>query len=87
VEQALKKEDADRLVFEAADVLKRVEKMGDLSEPLLRLKQKLPQLAGLGAEPEKPTEEKKDRVAIAAQAEPRPRAKKTAVTAKKRRKV
>jgi len=27
--------------------------MGDLSEPLLRLKQKLPQLAGLGAEPEK----------------------------------
>jgi bifunctional non-homologous end joining protein LigD len=87
VEQALKRKDADRLVFEAADVLKRVEKMGDLSEPLLHLKQKLPQLAGLEVEPEKPAEQKKDRVAIAAQAEPRPRSKKTASAPKKHRKV
>ena len=48
VEQALKKKDAARLVFEAKDVLARVEKMGDLFEPVQKLKQKLPQLAGLG---------------------------------------
>src|SRR5450755_653981 len=48
VEQALKKKDATRLVFEAKDVLARVEKMGDLFEPVQKLKQKLPQLAGLG---------------------------------------
>jgi len=49
VEQALEKKDAQRLVFEAKDVLARVEKMGDLFEPVLKLKQKLPQLAGLAA--------------------------------------
>jgi bifunctional non-homologous end joining protein LigD len=48
VELALKKKDASRLVFEAKDVLARVEKMGDLFEPVQKLKQKLPQLAGLG---------------------------------------
>ncbi|HWZ81047.1 MAG TPA: non-homologous end-joining DNA ligase [Terriglobales bacterium] len=84
VEQALKRKDADRLVFEAADVLKRVEKMGDLSEPLRHLKQKLPQLAGIV--PEAPVTEKES-VSIAAQAEPRPRAKKTPAVPKKRRKV
>jgi bifunctional non-homologous end joining protein LigD len=47
VEQALNKNDAQRLVFEAKDVLARVEKMGDLFEPVQKLKQKLPQLAGL----------------------------------------
>jgi bifunctional non-homologous end joining protein LigD len=54
VEQALRKKDAGRLVFEAKDVLARVEKMGDLFEPVQKLKQKLPQLAGLavGAEEE-----------------------------------
>jgi bifunctional non-homologous end joining protein LigD len=50
VEQALKKRDADRLVFEAKDVLARVEKAGDLFEPVRKLKQKLPQLSGLAAE-------------------------------------
>jgi bifunctional non-homologous end joining protein LigD len=49
VEQALKKKDAARLVFEAKDVLARVGKMGDLFEPVLKLKQRLPQLAGLAA--------------------------------------
>jgi bifunctional non-homologous end joining protein LigD len=49
VEQALKKKDAARLLFEAKDVLARVEKMGDLFEPVLKLQQKLPQLAGLAA--------------------------------------
>jgi len=47
VEQALKKKDASLLVFEADQVLDRVGKMGDLFEPLLALKQKLPKLAGI----------------------------------------
>jgi len=47
VEQALKKKDAMLLVFEAGQVLDRVQKMGDLFEPALKLKQKLPKLAGI----------------------------------------
>src|ERR1700692_801204 len=47
VEQALKKKDASLLVFEAKDVLARVEKMGDLFEPVQNLQQKLPNLSGL----------------------------------------
>jgi bifunctional non-homologous end joining protein LigD len=50
VEQALKKKDADLLVFEAKDVLARVKKMGDLFEPVQKLKQKLPELKGLVTE-------------------------------------
>jgi bifunctional non-homologous end joining protein LigD len=46
VEQTLKKKNADLLVFEAGEVLERVSKMGDLFEPVLKLKQKLPKLAG-----------------------------------------
>jgi bifunctional non-homologous end joining protein LigD len=44
VETALKKKKSDPLVFEASDVLARVEKIGDLFAPLLKLKQKLPKL-------------------------------------------
>jgi bifunctional non-homologous end joining protein LigD len=44
VEKASKARAADQLVFEAADVLKRVKKLGDLFEPVLTLKQKLPAL-------------------------------------------
>jgi bifunctional non-homologous end joining protein LigD len=44
VEQALKKKDASRLVFEAGQVIARFEKMGDLFEPVLELKQRLPDL-------------------------------------------
>jgi bifunctional non-homologous end joining protein LigD len=47
VEQAFKKKDATLLVFEAGQVIKRVEKMGDLFEPVLTLKQKLPKLSGV----------------------------------------
>jgi bifunctional non-homologous end joining protein LigD len=71
------------LVFEAADVLKRVEKMGDLFEPVLKLRQKLPQLAGLGAGAEK----EEAGVALAAQAESRPRPKKSNTASRPRRKV
>ncbi len=47
VDHAFKKKDAKLLVFEAEQVLKRVEKMGDLFEPVLTLKQKLPKLPGI----------------------------------------
>jgi len=72
VERAFKKKDAGLLVFEAPQVVARFEKMGDLFEPVLELKQKLPDLkAAAAAEPE--------RIEIAAQAEekvPRSRKKK-----------
>src|SRR5882762_9831092 len=48
VERTLKKKDATLLVFESNQVLKRVEKLGDLFAPVLKLKQKLPKLAGIG---------------------------------------
>jgi bifunctional non-homologous end joining protein LigD len=44
VERAVEKDDADSLVFEASDVLKRIEQHGDLFAPVLELKQKLPEL-------------------------------------------
>jgi len=34
-------------VFEAEQALKRVEKLGDLFEPVLKLKQKLPRFTGI----------------------------------------
>src|SRR5260370_42580080 len=81
VEQALKKKDAERLVFEAKDVLARVEKMGDLFEPVQKLKQKLPQLAGLVGESDT-QKEADDNIGIAAQAEARPRPEKDKKTTK-----
>jgi bifunctional non-homologous end joining protein LigD len=48
VERALKKKDAGLLVFEARQVLERVEKLGDLFEPVRKLKQKLPELRRRG---------------------------------------
>jgi len=90
VELALKKKDASLLVFEAKQVLERVDKMGDLFEPVRTLKQKLPKLAGI--EEGKP-EPIKVGLEIAAQAAPtrkaaRPRTKTaSAPPKKKRRKV
>ena len=53
VEQMLKKKDASLLIFEAKHVLERVQKMGDLFEPVLTLRQKLPKLPGIKeAEPQ-----------------------------------
>lgn len=80
VESALKKKDPQHLVFESKDVLARVEKMGDLFAPVLTLKQKLPQLAGLAA-----SSEQEEATAIAAQADRRSRPKKAAT--RPRRKV
>lgn len=42
VKGALKKQDAGRLTFRCDEVLRRVEKHGDLFAPVLKLKQKLP---------------------------------------------
>ena len=42
LESALKKRDPDRVSFTADQTLKRVEKLGDLFAPVLKLKQKLP---------------------------------------------
>jgi bifunctional non-homologous end joining protein LigD len=44
LEAAVEKDDADSLVFEAPDVLRRIEQHGDLFAPVLKLKQKLPAL-------------------------------------------
>jgi len=64
VEHTLKNKDPQLLVFESHETLKRVDEMGDLFAPLLRLKQKLPNLASLGEQTAEPTES----VQIAAQA-------------------
>jgi len=62
LERAFKKKDADLLVFEAPQVVSRFEKLGDLFEPVLELKQRLPDLkATVAKEPE--------HVEIAAQAD------------------
>jgi len=49
VERALKKKDMNLLVFEARQVVARVEEMGDLFAPVLKLKQRLPDLKGVAA--------------------------------------
>jgi bifunctional non-homologous end joining protein LigD len=89
VERTLKKKDPELLVFESSQTIARFEKMGDLFEPVLELKQKLPDLkaAAVAREPAP--------VEIAAQADesrpaPKPVRKKAARKAavgKKRAKV
>src|ERR1700733_13500348 len=66
VERALKKKDASLLVFEAKQVVSRVEKMGDLFAPVLELKQRLPDLKGITAPA---AAEAKPTISIAAQGE------------------
>jgi bifunctional non-homologous end joining protein LigD len=68
VERALKKKDPGLLVFEAPKVVARFEKMGDLFEPVLTLKQKLPTLKELTGGAVAP-ETEPERIEIAAQAE------------------
>jgi len=48
VERTFKKKDPNLLVFEAPQTVARFEKFGDLFEPVLQLKQKLPTIAALG---------------------------------------
>jgi bifunctional non-homologous end joining protein LigD len=92
VERAFKKKDASLLVFEAPQVVARFEKMGDLFESVLTLKQKLPNLREAAEVAAKET----GPISIAAQADeddpkpakaaPKKSAKKLA-TRKKSRKV
>jgi bifunctional non-homologous end joining protein LigD len=63
VERALKKKDSNLLTFEAVHVVARFEKLGDLFEPVLELKQQLPEL-----QKAKPAVAQ-ERIEIAAQAE------------------
>ncbi len=49
VERAASKADAKLLVFESEQTLKRVQEMGDLFEPVLKLKQELPAIESLRA--------------------------------------
>jgi len=53
VERCLKKKDPSTLVFESSQTLQRVDRLGDLFEPVLKLKQKLPRLGSLTAHPGK----------------------------------
>jgi bifunctional non-homologous end joining protein LigD len=48
VARTLKKKNPKLLVFESQQVLERVEELGDLFAPLLKLKQRLPKLTGIG---------------------------------------
>ncbi len=78
VEKTLKKKDASLLVFEAKQAVARFEKMGDLFEPLLELKQKLPNLNAAAPQAEVlPEAEDLERIEIAAQAEESPRKSKS----------
>jgi bifunctional non-homologous end joining protein LigD len=97
VERALKKKDASVLVFQAPQVVARAEKMGDLFEPVLKLKQRLPDLKGLLAgaaaqEAGQRQETASERIDLAAQADttsheaPRARARTTTTARKASRK-
>jgi bifunctional non-homologous end joining protein LigD len=73
VGRALKKKDANLLVFEAPQTVSRVEKMGDLFAPVIELKQRLPDLKAVAvaaAETETP-------ISITAQAEAEEEPRKT----------
>ncbi len=75
VEKCLAKKDPQLLVFKSDDVLARVDNMGDLFEPVLKLKQKLPKLPGL---------EKGEGLTIAAEAAPkRPRSSRRRTASKR----
>jgi bifunctional non-homologous end joining protein LigD len=74
VERCLKKKDAGLLVFESNQTIARFEKMGDLFEPVLKLKQKLPDLKA--AVPSAVAEKKP--IELAAQADDGHRPKKQA---------
>jgi bifunctional non-homologous end joining protein LigD len=72
VERAVQKKDANLLVFEAPQVVSRFEKLGDLFEPVLELKQKLPTIEELGSVAGEEREGEAEKIEIAAQAEEYP---------------
>lgn len=78
VEKTLKKEDPEMLVFDSAQAIARYEKLGDLFEPVLKLKQKLPPLAKLQAQFHQDT-------TVSMQKSPRKRSTSKAGSSKKRK--
>jgi bifunctional non-homologous end joining protein LigD len=72
VERAFKKKHAGLLRFEAPQAVARAEKMGDLFEPVLKLKQKLPDVRGAGVGEAAVQASEPERIQLAAQAEARP---------------
>lgn len=87
VEETVAKKDPQKLVFEANEVLARVEKMGDLFEPVLKLRQKLPQLGGPEAAPKRERDAGGKGISLAAQADPALRPTKRTTASRKPRKV
>ena len=91
VERCLKKKDASLLVFESFQTIARYEKQGDLFEPVLKLKQKLPDLQAAAV----PAGAERNPVELAAVADddhgpkraPRKRATKKAPARKKKSRV
>jgi bifunctional non-homologous end joining protein LigD len=75
VERALMKKDPSLLVFEAPQVLQRFEKMGDLHAPVLKLRQKLPDLRGVAAA-------ETEKIDLAAQADKEPQGRAQGSTGK-----
>jgi bifunctional non-homologous end joining protein LigD len=65
VERTFRKKDASLLVFEAPQVVSRVDKIGDLFAPVITLKQRLPDLRSLT----RPVAQEPNRIEIAAQAD------------------
>ncbi len=84
VERTIKKKDPNLLVFEARQVVQRVEKMGDLSSPLLELKQRLPDLKRV-VEPA--ASEAQEPISLAAEAKEVPKTARKRAPAKPARKV
>jgi len=92
VERAWKKRDASLLVFEANQVLERMAKKGDLFEPVLTVKQRLPKLPGIAEARPEAIESELGGQSAAAQArgspdQPSPSGRTRSATRKKARKV
>jgi bifunctional non-homologous end joining protein LigD len=83
VERSLKKKDASQLVFEAKQVVARVDKVGDLFGPVLELKQRLPDLKGVAASA---VADAKQTISIAAQADEEPERGRQSAARKSRQK-
>jgi bifunctional non-homologous end joining protein LigD len=74
VEQCLRENNPELLVFTSDQVLQRVKKLGDLFDPVLKLKQKLPALAKLGVPAERPAPARPAKARRAASGTSRPAA-------------
>jgi bifunctional non-homologous end joining protein LigD len=81
----LKKKDPNLLVFDSNQVLARVEKMGDIFAPVLKLKQRLPELSELGTPPDKATRSRTSSAPASPKGKAAPRKKQTRTGARSSR--